>query len=86
MSTLTQEQLLARITRIITENGFVADPGEVKLETNFLDMSNVDSLDMIELVMCVEDEFRIEIPDEDADKFITVQNLVDYLLSKNLRS
>ena len=86
MSALTQEQLLARITNIVTENGFVAGPGEVKLETNFLDMSNVDSLDMIELVMCVEDEFRIEIPDEDADKFITVQNLVDYLLSKNLQA
>ena len=52
---------------------------EVKLEASFIDDLGADSLDTVELVMAFEEEFEIEIPDEEAEGIQTVKNAVDYI-------
>lgn len=58
------------------------DPERVKPEASFIDDLGADSLDIVELVMAMEEEFDIEIPDEDAEKLRTVQDVTSYLESK----
>ena len=55
------------------------DEKQVKSEASFIDDLGADSLDTVELVMALEEEFDIEIPDEDAQKIASVQNAVDYI-------
>lgn len=62
---------------IVEELGVDAD--EVTPEASFIDDLGADSLDVVELVMAFEEEFDIEIPDEDAENIKTVQNAVDYI-------
>ncbi|MFY9394486.1 MAG: acyl carrier protein, partial [Halanaerobiales bacterium] len=52
---------------------------EVTPEASFIDDLGADSLDVVELVMAFEEEFDLEIPDEDAENIKTVQNAVDYI-------
>lgn len=59
-----------------------ADPGAVKPEASFIDDLGADSLDIVELVMALEEEFDTEIPDEDAEKILTVGDAVNYIDSK----
>ena len=56
---------------------------DVKNESKFIDDLGADSLDTVELVMALEEEFETEIPDEDAEKITTVQEAIDYI-NKNL--
>jgi acyl carrier protein len=58
------------------------DPEKVKPEASFIDDLGADSLDIVELVMAMEEEFNLEIPDEDAEKLKTVQDVASYLQSK----
>lgn len=59
------------------------DPEKVKLEAKFIEDLGADSLDIVELVMAMEEEFDVEIPDEDAEKLKTVSDVQNYLVSKN---
>ncbi len=52
-------------------------------EASFVDDLGADSLDTVELVMALEEEFELEIPDEEAEKISTVQNAIDYILANN---
>ncbi len=52
---------------------------QVKPEASFVDDLGADSLDVVEMVMALEEEFEIEIPDEDAEKLVSVQDVVDYV-------
>ena len=52
---------------------------EIKNESKFIDDLGADSLDTVELVMALEEEFETEIPDEEAEKITTVQNAIDYV-------
>jgi len=70
-----------RVKEIIVDQLGV-DPGEVTDEAHFIEDLGADSLDTVELVMAFEDEFKIEIPDEDAEKITTVGSAVKYLASK----
>ena len=54
---------------------------EIKNESKFIDDLGADSLDTVELVMALEEEFETEIPDEEAEKITTVQQAVDYIYS-----
>jgi acyl carrier protein len=55
------------------------DEKQVNPEASFIDDLGADSLDTVELVMALEEEFDVEIPDEDAEKISTVQNAIDYI-------
>ncbi|HLB94769.1 MAG TPA: acyl carrier protein [Nitrospiria bacterium] len=67
-----------KIKKIIIEQLGV-DEEDVTPDASFVDDLGADSLDTVELVMAFEEEFGIEIPDEDAEKIITVQNVMDYI-------
>lgn len=55
------------------------EPDEVKMESSFVDDLGADSLDIVELVMALEEEFDLEIPDEDAEKIRTVGEAIKYI-------
>lgn len=63
----------------ITVDQLGADEGDVTLEASFIDDLDADSLDIVELMMALEEEFDIEIPDEDAEKISTVGDAVEYI-------
>ena len=67
-----------RVKTIIVEQRGV-DEGEVTPTASFVDDLGADSLDTVELVMAFEENFGIEIPDEDAEKIATVKDAVDYI-------
>ncbi len=67
-----------KVVDIIVEELGV-DPEEVTPEASFIDDLGADSLDVVELVMAFEEEFDLEIPDEDAENIKTVQDAVDYI-------
>tara|TARA_B100001750_G_scaffold236988_1_gene241537 strand:+ start:110 stop:340 length:231 start_codon:yes stop_codon:yes gene_type:complete len=67
-----------RVKQIVCEQLGVS-PEEVKSPASFIDDLGADSLDTVELVMAFEEEFDIEIPDEEAEAIATVQNAIDYI-------
>ncbi|WP_026959020.1 MULTISPECIES: acyl carrier protein [Aliagarivorans] len=69
-----------RVKKIIVEQLGVGED-EVKNEASFVDDLGADSLDTVELVMALEEEFDTEIPDEEAEKITTVQAAIDYVLN-----
>ena len=75
--------IFERVKRIVV-NQLGVEESELKPESSFVDDLNADSLDLVELVMSLEEEFsseakQIEIPDEDAEKIKTVQDAIDYI-------
>jgi acyl carrier protein len=73
--------MFERVRKIVCEQLDVEEE-DVKAESSFVEDLGADSLDTVELVMALEEEFGIEIPDEDAEKIVTVQNVIDYLKEK----
>jgi acyl carrier protein len=69
-----------RVKKIVVEQLGVKEE-EVSIESSFVDDLGADSLDTVELVMALEEEFKTEIPDEEAEKITTVQQAVDYINS-----
>ena len=78
---MTQAETFEQLRKLIVELLEVDEP-KVVPEASFVDDFGADSLDFIELITAVEDTFKIEIPDEDAEKLQTVQDAVDYIESK----
>jgi acyl carrier protein len=72
-------EIEAKVKKIIVEQLGVEE-AEVTSEAKFIEDLGADSLDTVELVMALEEEFGIEIPDEDAEKIVTVKNATDYIL------
>ncbi len=74
-----------QVRGIIAEQlGVKAD--EIKNDASFVDDLGADSLDTVELVMALEEEFETEIPDEEAEKITTVQQAIDFILAKKNES
>ena len=67
-----------RVKKIVAEQLGVKEE-EVKVEASFVDDLGADSLDTVELVMALEEEFETEIPDEEAEKITTVQLAINYI-------
>ncbi len=75
---MSSEEIFDKIKDIIVEQLGVAE-GTVTLEASFIDDLGADSLDIVELIMALEEEFDLEIPDADAEKIVTVSDVVDYI-------
>lgn len=58
------------------------DENEITMESGFVDDLGADSLDIVELIMALEEEFDLEIPDEDAEKMATVGDVVEYIKTR----
>jgi acyl carrier protein len=71
-----------RVKKIVVEQLGVKED-EVTIEASFVDDLGADSLDTVELVMALEEEFDTEIPDEEAEKISTVQAAIDYIKANN---
>ena len=67
-----------RVKQIVIEQLGV-DPDKIDNEASFIDDLGADSLDTVELVMALEEEFETEIPDEEAEKITTIQQAIDYI-------
>ena len=70
--------IVDKVKKIIAEKLSV-DLSEVVPEASFVDDLGADSLDLVELIMAMEEEFDVEIPDEEAEKISTVQNAIDFV-------
>ena len=72
--------IVERVTKLVCEQLGVKE-GEVTAEASFVEDLGADSLDTVELVMALEEEFETEIPDEEAEKITTVKEAIDYIES-----
>ena len=72
------ENIEQRVKKIVAEQLGVNE-SEIKIESSFVDDLGADSLDTVELVLALEEEFECEIPDEEAEKITTVQQAIDYV-------
>ena len=75
---MSSEEVFEKVKTIIVEQLGVADTA-VTMEASFIDDLGEDSLDIVELIMALEEEFDIEIPDADAEKVVTVSDVVEYI-------
>lgn len=75
---MSSEEVFEKIKRIIVDLLQVSEES-VTMESHFIDDLGADSLDLVELIMGIEEEFNIEIPDGDAEKVVTVGDVVEYI-------
>ncbi len=73
------EEIQAKVIQIISEQ-LGKDVSEIKMSPHFIEDLDADSLDTVELVMALEEEFEVDIPDEAAEKITTVQSAVDFIV------
>ncbi|MFN6572662.1 acyl carrier protein [Nostoc minutum NIES-26] len=78
---MSQAEIFEKVKKIVAEQLSV-EAETIAPQSNFANDLNADSLDTVELVMALEEEFDIEIPDEAAEKITTVQEAVDYINNK----
>lgn len=70
--------MFKKIKAIIVEQLSVVDPSDITMDTTF-DSMDIDSIDAVEIIMAIEDEFEIEIPDEVAENFGSIGDIINYL-------
>ncbi|SMG11109.1 acyl carrier protein [Dethiosulfovibrio salsuginis] len=78
---MKREEVLARLKEIVIDRLDVEED-QIKTESSFVEDLGADSLDIVELIMGIEEEFDIEIPDEDAEKLTSVGEAIDYACNK----
>lgn len=77
---MERDELLKKIKTIVADKLSISED-QVTEEASFIDDLGADSLDTVELVMALEDEFDLDIPDDEAEKLTTVGKAMDYVLS-----
>ena len=78
MASMSKEEIMAKLKPVIAEQLGV-DEGEVTETASFTEDLNADSIDLVELIMSLEEQFGLQISDEDAEKLTTVGEAVDYI-------
>lgn len=79
--TMKANEIETRVKKIVVEQLGVKEE-EVTTDASFVDDLGADSLDTVELVMALEEEFETEIPDEDAEKILTIKDAVKYIVER----
>ncbi|VVC75918.1 Acyl carrier protein [Aquicella siphonis] len=79
--TMKTNEIESRVKKIVVEQLGVKED-EVTTDASFVDDLGADSLDTVELVMALEEEFETEIPDEDAEKIVTIKDAVNYIVNR----
>ncbi len=75
---MNPDAILEKVKEVIVEQLGVEDEN-IKLDTSFIDDLGADSLDIVELIMALEEEFDMQIPDSEAEKISTVNDVVEYI-------
>ena len=75
---MNPDEILEKVKEVIVEQLGVEDEN-IKLDTSFIDDLGADSLDIVELIMALEEEFDMQIPDSEAEKISTVNDVVEYI-------
>ncbi len=75
---MSSEEIFDKVKEIIVEQLGVTE-NAVTMDASFIDDLGADSLDIVELIMALEEEFDLEIPDADAEKIVSVSDVVDYI-------
>ncbi|MBA3660499.1 MAG: acyl carrier protein [Gammaproteobacteria bacterium] len=78
---MKESEIETRVKKIVVEQLGVKED-EVTVDASFVDDLGADSLDTVELVMALEEEFETEIPDEEAEKIVTIKDAVKYIVSR----
>jgi acyl carrier protein len=79
--TVTEEAIFEKVKKVVVDQLSVEE-AQVKSESSFQTDLGADSLDQVELVMALEEHFEVDIPDDEADKIITVGDAVNYIVRK----
>ena len=82
---MNPDAILEKVKEVIIEQLAVQEDA-IKLETSFIDDLGADSLDIVELIMALEEEFDLQIPDSEAEKITTVGDVVEYIKSANKKA
>ena len=78
---MNKDELFAKIKSIVADKLSISED-QITEEAAFIDDLGADSLDTVELVMALEDEFDLDIPDDEAEKLTTVGKVIEYVLNK----
>ncbi len=78
---MSEEEIFEKVKAIVVEQLGVEE-NSVKMDATFVDDLSADSLDIVELIMGIEEAFEMEIPDSDAEKIVTVGDVVEYIKEK----
>lgn len=79
---MNKEEILAKVKNVISEKLNVGED-QVTTDAKFVEDLGADSLDQVELIMALEDEFEIKVPEEEAEKLTSVGEAVDYIVKKS---
>ena len=75
------EDIFDRVRDVIAEQLGIEDESSIEMTTTFIDDLGADSLDVVELIMALEEEFEMEIPEVEAEKIVSVGDVVEYIKS-----
>lgn len=81
MATQIEQEIVGKVKKMIA-NQLGKSEEEITPEASFIEDLGADSLDLVELIMSMEDEFGLEISDEDAERIVTVQDAINYILER----
>lgn len=79
---MSKEDIMAKVKGVVAEKLNVGED-QVTTDAKFVEDLGADSLDQVELIMALEDEFELKIPEEEAEQLVTVGAAVDYIVSKS---